>query len=105
MSDSEKLRTFIIDDTEYTTRYTGKYERRTPYTPPNPKHVLAFIPGVIQEVCVTPGQKVRWGDSLLVLEAMKMKNDVTADFDGTIRDVKIKKGDRVMKKQLLIEFE
>lgn len=105
MSDREKFQKFIIDDTEYTTRHTGKYEQRKPYTPPNPKHVPAFIPGVIQEVFVKPGQQVRWGDRLLVLEAMKMKNDVTADIDGTIKTVNVKKGDRVMKKHLLIEFE
>ncbi|MBN1448399.1 MAG: acetyl-CoA carboxylase biotin carboxyl carrier protein subunit [Bacteroidetes bacterium] len=105
MSEKSTLQRLVIDDTPYETRFTTKFEKRKPYAAPNPKHVLAFIPGVIQEIYVSEGQKVRWGDSLLVLEAMKMKNDVTADIEGVIRSVKVKKNEKVIKNQLLIEFE
>lgn len=105
MSEEQNKRTLVIDDTAYETRYTEKFLRRTSYEPPNPKHILAVIPGVIQEIYVKPGQQVRWGDSLLMLEAMKMKNDVTADLDGTIKSVHVNEKDKVMKNQLLIEFE
>ena len=97
--------TLVIDDSIYPTRMTKKFAMRTPYAKPDPKKVIAFIPGVIQEVVVQAGQKVKWGDSLLILEAMKMRNDVTAPHDGTIKSVLVKKNERVMKNQLLIEFE
>ncbi|MBR9975900.1 MAG: acetyl-CoA carboxylase biotin carboxyl carrier protein subunit [Bacteroidetes bacterium] len=97
--------TLVIDDSRYRTRLTTKFARRLPYTKPDPNMVKAFIPGLIQDVVVQPGQKVKWGDSLLILEAMKMRNDVTAPHDGTIKNVLVKKNERVMKNQLLIEFE
>lgn len=105
MNDENNKTRLVIDDTAYETRYTKKFARRKPYQAPNPKNVLAVIPGEIQEIQITEGQKVRWGDSLLVLEAMKMRNDVTAPMDGTVKTVHVKKGVKVVKNQLLIEFE
>lgn len=95
----------VIDDSRYRTRLTTKFASRVPFTKPDPKKLKAFIPGLIQDIVVQPGQKVKWGDSLLILEAMKMRNDVTAPHDGTIKSVLVKKNERVMKNQLLIEFE
>ncbi|PLX32781.1 MAG: acetyl-CoA carboxylase biotin carboxyl carrier protein subunit [Ignavibacteria bacterium] len=105
MNEDQSKKALVIDDTAYETRFTTKFLRRKSYAPPNPKHVLAYIPGTIQEIYVTPGQQVKWGDSLLVLEAMKMRNDVTADIDGTIKSVNVSQNEKVMKNQLLIEFE
>ena len=105
MEEQEKLSVLVIDDSQYETRLTEKFRYRRPFQKPNPKHVLAYIPGVIQELRVTAGQPVKWGDSLLVLEAMKMKNDVTAPDDGIVKAVHVQKNERVMKNQLLIEFE
>ncbi|MBE0644870.1 MAG: acetyl-CoA carboxylase biotin carboxyl carrier protein subunit [Bacteroidetes bacterium] len=105
MEEKDKLSIFVIDDSQYETRLTEKFKFRRPYAKPNPKHVLAYIPGVIQELRVQAGQTVKWGDSLLVLEAMKMKNDVTALYDGTVKSVHVQKNERVIKNQLLIEFE
>ncbi|MDX9759138.1 MAG: acetyl-CoA carboxylase biotin carboxyl carrier protein subunit [Bacteroidota bacterium] len=105
MEESTEFTAFVIDDSEYPTRLTKKFMRRTPYAKPDPRRILAFIPGVIQDIIVQPGQRVKWGDSLLILEAMKMRNDVTAPHDGTIKAVHVKKNERVMKNQLLIEFD
>jgi biotin carboxyl carrier protein len=105
MSDEKKTQRLVIDDTPYETRFTRKFEQRKPWQPPDPRRVLAFIPGSIVEINVEAGQRVRWGDSLLILEAMKMKNDVTAAQDSVVKAVHVKKGDKVMKNQLLIEFE
>ena len=105
MSEETKNRTLVIDDTSYETKYTDKFLHRTKYTPANPKHLLAYIPGVIQEIHITAGQKVKWGEKLMVLEAMKMRNDVTAALDGTIKAIHVNRNDKVMKNQLLIEFE
>jgi biotin carboxyl carrier protein len=105
MSDQNDIKTLVIDDAKYQTQYTTKFVRRKKYVAPDPKKLRAFIPGIIQKIAIQKGQRVRWGDSLLILEAMKMKNDVTAPFDAVIKAVHIRVGEMVMKDQLLIEFE
>ncbi len=66
--------------------------------------VKAPIPGVIQEVNVKAGQSVKKGDILLVLEAMKMKNNITANHAGTIASVNVSKGDTVTHGQVLLSY-
>ena len=96
---------FVVDDTSYETYLTQKFEKRKAYVAPDPRRVDAAIPGVIEEVQVRRGQKVRRGESLLVLEAMKMKNDVVAPRDGVILDVRVARGQMVTRGQLLVELE
>jgi len=67
--------------------------------------VLAIMPGKIIRVMVEPGQKVEEGDSVCVLEAMKMENELHARQDGTVRAVHVKPGDDVEKDQVLVEVE
>ncbi|MFQ3212549.1 MAG: biotin carboxyl carrier protein [Marivirga sp.] len=64
----------------------------------------APMPGLIVEMLVEEGQEVTKGDSLLILEAMKMENVIKAAGDGIIKTIKIKKGESVEKGQLLIVF-
>jgi biotin carboxyl carrier protein len=99
------FRRLVIDDTPYVTRTTRKFEERKPYQPTDPRRIHALIPGVIQQVNVKPGQKVRGGDSLLVLEAMKMKNDIRVAGDGVVKAVRVSLGQMVTKGQLLVELE
>jgi len=66
--------------------------------------VAAPIPGVIQEVNVKPGQTVKKGDVLFVLEAMKMKNNITAMHDGKVASVDVQKGDSVTHGQVLMSY-
>lgn len=67
--------------------------------------VKAPMPGLILEINVSAGQKVNEDDPLLILEAMKMENVLTAPRKGMIKSVHIKKGDAVDKGALLVEFE
>lgn len=46
--------------------------------------VTAPFPGMIKKLCVAAGSKVKKGDLILILEAMKMDNDITAPCDGTV---------------------
>jgi len=73
--------------------------------PPANDQVRAFIPGIIHEVRVQPGSRVEAGDVLLLLEAMKMYNEVTAPRAGRVQEIRIESGDVVEKNQLLVTLE
>ena len=66
--------------------------------------IKAPMPGLILSVSVRTGDPVRKGDSVLILEAMKMENVIKAPGDGTVRVVRVNQGDRVEKNQVLVEF-
>lgn len=57
--------------------------------------VTAPMPGTILDVKASNGQSVSKGDVIMVLEAMKMENDIVAPCDGTITSIVVKKGDTV----------
>ncbi len=67
--------------------------------------IKAPMPGLILDIAVKVGQEVQENDSLLVLEAMKMENNITSPRNGIIKSININKGDAVDKGTLLIEFE
>lgn len=67
--------------------------------------IHAPMPGLILEVSVKEGDEVSEGDSLCVLEAMKMENALGAPRDGVVKAVHIAKGETVDKNALLIELE
>lgn len=58
-------------------------------------NVISPMPGTILSVNVTIGQAVKAGDVLMVLEAMKMENDIVASADGTVRQLLVSKGSTV----------
>ena len=62
------------------------------------------MPGTIVSVDVEVGQKVAKGDVLVVLEAMKMENEILAPSDGTVATVNVKKGDTVNSNDLLVSL-
>lgn len=101
----EKFDLLNIDSIEYKTKLTKKFMLRKPYQSPNPKKIMAFMPGSIQKIYVKEGDVVKEGDKLIVHEAMKMKNDITSPIKGKIKKILIKTGDLVAKNQLLIEFK
>lgn len=63
------------------------------------------LPGTVLAVNVTVGQSVKAADVAIVLEAMKMENNIDADRDGVIKEVKVSKSDAVMEGQVLVVFE
>ncbi|MCA0386936.1 MAG: biotin/lipoyl-binding protein [Bacteroidetes bacterium] len=74
-------------------------------TKPAPKAtggIKSPLPGTILEVFVKVGDKVKMGDKLLILEAMKMENKIDADKPGTIKELVVKQGDTVMEGDLLL---
>jgi len=69
------------------------------------KKLIALIPGTIIDLFVKNGSKVSKDDKLLLLEAMKMKNEILAPMDGVIKKVHVKKGQKVPKQTILIEMK
>lgn len=71
----------------------------------NAAHLGAPMPGVISTVAIAAGQKVKAGDVLLSIEAMKMETALHADRDATVTEVLVKAGDQIDAKDLLVVFE
>lgn len=67
--------------------------------------IKAPMPGLVLSVSVVAGQEIKKGDSLLVLEAMKMENMLKSATEGVIKKIHAVKGDKVEKNQVLIELE
>lgn len=67
--------------------------------------INAGMPGKIVRVNVKPGDKVSAGQTLLVMEAMKMENDMKASNDVTIKEVRVQEGQSVESGALLVVFE
>ncbi|WP_421118435.1 biotin/lipoyl-containing protein [Aquihabitans daechungensis] len=63
------------------------------------------MPGVVLDVRVEPGQHVTAGQTLVVLEAMKMEHHMAAPADGTVAEVRVAAGDQVANGALLLVFE
>ncbi|MBN1320837.1 MAG: biotin/lipoyl-binding protein [Thermoleophilia bacterium] len=67
--------------------------------------IWAPVPGKIVDVFVKVGDTVKEGDAVLVLEAMKMENELRAPATGTVTAVMVKKGDQAERGQLLVALE
>lgn len=67
--------------------------------------VKAPMPGLVLDVSVKIGQEIEKGESLLILEAMKMENIIKSQGEGVVKAIHIKEGAAVEKGQLLIEME
>lgn len=64
--------------------------------------VKSPLPGIINDIKVAVGDQVKNGQTLLILEAMKMENEITAEQDGTISAIAVSKGDSVMEGAVLL---
>jgi biotin carboxyl carrier protein len=64
--------------------------------------IKAPLPGTIIDLKVNVGDTVKVGDVLLVLEAMKMQNNIESEFDGTVTSITVKQGDTVMEGSVLL---
>lgn len=64
--------------------------------------VKAPLPGVVTKVLVAAGQAVKKGETVLVLEAMKMENNITAEADGSVTGICVAPGDSVMEGTVLL---
>lgn len=66
--------------------------------------VLAPLPGTILEIFVKPGDVVKKGQNLLLMEAMKMENKIQSEKDGVVESVRVNRGSSVLQGDVLIEL-
>ena len=67
--------------------------------------VLAPMPGAVIRIDVTEGDAVKQGQSLLILEAMKMEHTISAPFDGIVKQVRVRAGQQMKPRELLVVVE
>jgi len=67
--------------------------------------VKAPMPGLVLDILVEPGKAIEKGDTVLVLEAMKMENTIKSPTEGTVKSIAVEVGNAVEKNAILIEFE
>lgn len=65
-------------------------------------NIKSPLPGVVLDVMVHVGDTVKTGQRLMILEAMKMENNIDSDRDGTVKEIKARKGDSVLEGDVLI---
>ena len=105
MSTQEKLGEIALENGTYETRLTKKFMQRKPYEKHDPRIIKALIPGVAAEIDTQVGKSVKQGDTLMILEAMKMHNRIASPFDGAVKPICVAAGEKVSKGQVLIEIE
>ena len=104
MNETENNQYLHLPSGEYETKLSVKYENKAPYRHVSPYCMEAFMPGTIRQICVEPGQRVQKGQKVLVLDAMKMDNELLSPVDGIVKSILVEEGKSIPKHQLLIEF-
>lgn len=102
---SKELKELIIQGSIYKTTLTAKFENRVKWEAPNENLIHSFIPGTIIDIFVKPKQKVKEGETLMLLEAMKMQNQIRMPFDGEIVSIHVAKDEVIPKRHLMLEIK
>jgi propionyl-CoA carboxylase alpha chain len=68
------------------------------------KQVLCPMPGLIKSIAVSEGQEVKTGETVAIVEAMKMENVLRAEIDGTVKKIHAKPGDSLAVDAVILEF-
>ncbi|MDQ1265111.1 MAG: glutaconyl-CoA/methylmalonyl-CoA decarboxylase subunit gamma [Bacteroidota bacterium] len=84
---------------------SGKAPKSKPIQQGDPKTLTSPINGIVLEIPVKEGQQVKENDILFVLEAMKMKTNISSPFSGVIESVKVSVNDNIESGQILLTFE
>jgi len=98
------LKTFRVDSQVYQTNLTKKFINRPVWEEPDPGEIYSYIPGMVIDIIAKEGERLTAGASLLRFEAMKMECTLTMPYDGVVKKINIKVGDRFPKNQILVEI-
>lgn len=108
---ANKLMRISVNGNKYEVKISDKYDRLiekigiTADTNQKQNNIKSPMPGLVLSINSSVGQQVEKGDTLLILEAMKMENVIKSPTDGIIKEIKVAQGNPVEKGQLLITFE
>ena len=109
-----------VNGTHYNVEMEKKQKAAAPIARPRPASVAAKpaakpaaakggvkspLPGVILDIKVKEGDEVKKGQTVIILEAMKMENSINADRDGKITSIKVSKGESVLEGTDLVIIE
>lgn len=89
---------------KYKTTLTKKFLERKTWKAPDPNEIISHIPGEVSSIMVKEGDTVAKGDKLMIYEAMKMKNIITAPFDAEVLKIAVKQGEKLPKGALLVKL-
>ena len=105
MSEKKEMKELVVQGAVYKTYYTKKFEQRVNWEAPDERLLYSFIPGTIIDIYAKPKQKLKEGDVILLLEAMKMQNQVRMPFDGEIVRIHVKKDEVIPNRHLMLEIK
>jgi biotin carboxyl carrier protein len=104
-NNNTKYQVFVVNSGRYLTLTTSKYEKRRRWQRSDIKEIRSIIPGSVIEIFATSGQKLKAGEVILTLEAMKMYTRVEMPVDGVIKSINVATGDRIPKDTVMITIE
>ena len=93
------VRTMAVPSTD---SHPSMSKTANPSAPKGTGNIKSPLPGVILELYIREGDMVKIGQKLLMLEAMKMENNINSDKEGRVVSIKFVKGDSVMEGDILI---
>ena len=105
MSKEKEYEELIVQGVVYKTTLTRKFKERIKWEASNENMLYSIIPGTIIDIFIKPRQKVKEGETLLLLEAMKMQNQIRMPFDGEIVKIHVKRDELVQNRHLMIEIK
>lgn len=94
----------LVRTTAIPTSNTDRARTSSPTEKKGAGIIKAPLPGTILEIKVKNGDTVRRGDTVLIMEAMKMENNIKTDTDGTVSLLKVNIGDAVLEGDVLVEI-
>jgi len=105
MEEQNELQRLVIDGAIYQTTFTKKFKNRLLYISPDTNKILSFLPGTVVDIFIKKGDRVEAGETILILEAMKMFNNVSMPFNGQIVKVHVKRNEVIPRNHLMMEIK
>lgn len=105
MREQEQFSEIALESGTFESLTTKKFAQRKLFEKQDPKVIKARIPGAIESISAQVGMSVYTGDTLMILEAMKMHNRIKAPLSGKVKAIRVAPGDKIVKGQVLLELE
>ncbi len=103
-SKNREYHRFVTGSGSYDTTLNKMFLERKPWEPEDPKKILSFMPGTVEQIMVKVGGEVKEGDVLMIFRAMKMSNRMISPVGGTVTAINVAEGANVPKNTVMIEL-